>query len=168
MIECVTLFDKKKSVPESAIYFRPAVYGVVVHKKKVLVIKMKSTGKYMFPGGGVEEDNIKDALRREMREEAGIEIDILHLIHFHENHFYYDPLDLAFNSYLYFYLCLPKTFRLAKPHEVDDLEAEDPQWISKDSLNDHTIQGPEIGIHKIVKVLDLSKYETDKNSSSQK
>ncbi|MBI4097324.1 MAG: NUDIX hydrolase [Candidatus Levybacteria bacterium] len=166
MIECVTLFDKKKLVPASAIYFRPAVYGVVVHNGKVLVIKMKSTGKYMFPGGGIEEDDIEDALRREMREEAGIEIDILHIIHFHENYFYYDPLDEAFNSYLYFYLCLPKTLSLAKPHEVDDLEAEDPQWISQDILSDQTIQGPEIGIHKIVKAMDLSKYETNKNSSS--
>lgn len=120
----------------------------------------------MFPGGGIEEDDIEDALRREMREEAGIEIDILHIIHFHENYFYYDPLDEAFNSYLYFYLCLPKTLSLAKPHEVDDLEAEDPQWISQDILSDQTIQGPEIGIHKIVKAMDLSKYETNKNSSS--
>ena len=64
-----------------------------------------------------------------MREEAGIEIDVEGFAHFQEDFFYYDPLDKAYHSLLFYYFCNPKTFRLLDDIEVDDEDAEQPRWV---------------------------------------
>ncbi len=46
--------------------------GIILNKKgKALLVKYK--GIYMLPGGSIEEENEKEALQRELLEEAGIE-----------------------------------------------------------------------------------------------
>lgn len=153
IVECFTMFGKKKKVPLSSLWFRPAVYGVIVYGNKVLVVNTKSTGKYSLPGGAVEaEETIEEGLKREIKEEIGIDIDIQDFIHFNENYFYYDPLDEAVHSYQYFFLCSPKT-ELRDDHVPDDLEAYDPRWMSIEQLHVGNMQGLEMGILPVLQRL---------------
>jgi len=74
MIECTTLYGEKKLVPAESLLFRPSVYGFIEANGKILVMKMKSNGKYTLPGGGIEKgETILAALKREIKEEVGIE-----------------------------------------------------------------------------------------------
>jgi 8-oxo-dGTP pyrophosphatase MutT (NUDIX family) len=153
-ITCITLYGKKKKLPQSAYYFRPSVYAFIVHDGSIVTVRMKSTGKYAFPGGGVEDEGDNElALHREVREEAGIEIYIEKFVYFRENYFYYNPTDEAINGYMYFYLCRAKSYDLAKDGEVDDYEAESPAWTKITDITEENIQGPEIGVLPILKQL---------------
>ncbi len=65
---------------------------------------MRSTGKWFLPGGGSEvAERLEEALRREVREETGLEIDIERFVAFKEDFFYYDPTDFAFHGLMFFY-----------------------------------------------------------------
>lgn len=153
LVECFTMFGEKKSISLSSLSFRPSVYGVIVRGDKVIVVNTRSTGKYSLPGGGVEMgEDIEEGLKREVLEEIGIDIEIGELIHFNENYFYYDPMDAAFHSYQYFFLCTPKT-ELKDDHVIEDIEAYDPVWISIRQLHKRNMQGPEMGILPVLQKL---------------
>jgi len=141
MIEAITLFGEKKLIPKSKFYFRPAAYALVVNNGKILLITAKNTGKYWFPGGAVEiGETVEEALRREVREESGIEIVIEKFLKFGEMFFYYDPEDLSFQSFAFFYLCTPTTTDLIADDLVDDGEAEKPRWVELSSLRKEDFQ----------------------------
>ena len=153
LVECFTMFGKRKKVPLSSLSFRPSAYGVIVRGDRVIVVNTKSTGKFSLPGGGVETgEMIEEGLKREILEETGIDVDVRELIHFNENYFYYDPLDEAFQSYQYFFLCSPKT-ELKGNHIIEDLEAYDPQWMHIDHLDEGNVQGLEMGILPVMQEL---------------
>lgn len=76
LIECVTHYGKTKQVPKDRLTFRPSVYGIVVNDGKVLLLDTVHTGTYSLPGGGIEiGETLEIALKREVWEETGIEID---------------------------------------------------------------------------------------------
>ncbi len=135
MIECTTIYGDKVSVPKDKLVFRPSVYGIIKHDENVLLIKNRHGNKYFLPGGGVEiGEKIEQTLKREVKEETGIEIDMGNFLHFQEDFFYYNPLDEAFHALLFFYRCTPITFDLIPDDEVDDLEASQPRWIPVQNL----------------------------------
>ena len=74
------------------------------------------------------------ALKREVKEETGIDIEVVSFAHFQEDFFYYDPTDEGYHSLLFYYICKPKTFHLLDDDEVDDEDAEKPRWINIESL----------------------------------
>jgi len=129
-------------VKSDKLIFRPAVYGIITKYKKILLVKVRRTGKYFFPGGAVElgEKN-KNALRREVKEETGIDVDVKSLMKVQENFFYYDPEDWASHNFSFFYFCKPKTTNLIEDEKVEDLEAEKPRWVKIDSLKKNDFQG---------------------------
>lgn len=142
MIECLTLYGKKKFVPAAKLKFRPAAYGIVINKDKILLISLRNTKKYFFPGGGVNfGETLETAALREVKEETGIKVKIVRLIFFKESYFYYDPLDEAFQSYSFFYLCKPLTLSLSEDFKVKDEEAEKPRWVKIKSLHKKDFQG---------------------------
>jgi 8-oxo-dGTP diphosphatase len=61
--------------------------AVIIHRGKILLCRMKSKGHYFFPGGHVEfGEDIREALRREIREELGVSLGkILQFIGIGEN-----------------------------------------------------------------------------------
>jgi len=52
-VECITLDGRKKMIQKDSLVFRPAVYGIVVHDGKVLLMTVRHTDKYHPPGGGI-------------------------------------------------------------------------------------------------------------------
>lgn len=141
MIECTTLFGDKKLVEPESLTFRLAAYGIIVHEDKILLVNTKSTGNWFFPGGAIElGERVEAALKREIKEETGIEITIKKFFKFHENFFYYDPWDKAFHNLSFIYLCTPKTFELSDAKNEKRDEAEKPQWIPIENLNPQDFQ----------------------------
>jgi nucleoside triphosphatase len=130
MIECTSVYGNKVRIPKSKLMLRPTVYAIIVNEGKMLLIRSRYGGKYFLPGGGIETgERIEVALRREVKEETGIEIDALDFAYFQEDFFYYDPHDAAYHSLQFYYFCRPRTLRLLDDAEVDDEDAEKPRWI---------------------------------------
>lgn len=135
MIKCRSIKGNWIEVPKEKLVFRPSVYAIIIHDGKVLMLNNKSNSKLFFPGGGVNiGEKMMDALRREVKEEVGLEIEIGKFVYFKEHFFYYDPEDSASHRLSFFYLCEPKTFDLLADEDVDDEEAEKPRWIDMERV----------------------------------
>lgn len=135
MIECTTHYGKTKQVPKEKLAFRPSAYAIIVNDGKVLLLNTTHTGTYSLPGGGIEiGETIEEALKREVREETSLEIEIVSFYRFEEQFFYYDPADAAFHSFLFFYICRPRTVEICQDHEINDDSVDSPQWIRIDGL----------------------------------
>lgn len=107
------------------------------HKEnKILLVKNKDTNFWYAPGGGWEQDkeNILECAKREVKEEADIDVDILRLLYVQEFH--------ATPDTIFF-----ETFWLAKPAgdtSINELHIDlDPngavekaQWFSQSELQD--------------------------------
>ena len=82
MVECHTLHGDIKLIPVEKLRFRPSAYAVIYHDGKILLVKMRSTGTYCLPGGGIDlGERIEDGLQREVKEETGLEIEVQQLAH---------------------------------------------------------------------------------------
>ncbi len=140
-VECLTLYGKTKIIEKDQLQFRPSAYGIVLHEGKILLLKTRATGKWLVPGGGLDVGELMEVgLKREIREETGIEVEIERFAMFSERFFYYDPLELAHHVLAFFYICRPLTFELASEEEIDDEEAINPQWIPYDDVQADDIQ----------------------------
>jgi 8-oxo-dGTP pyrophosphatase MutT (NUDIX family) len=141
MIECISIYGNMVTVPRSQLSFRPAVYAIIEHDGKLLLIRSRHGGKYYLPGGGIElGERMEIALKRELREETGLEVEVQRCVHFQEEFFYYDPLDKAMHSFLFYYRCRPITTELLQDALVDDDDAEQPRWIDVQHLCAHDFQ----------------------------
>lgn len=140
-VECITLDGHLRKVPAEKLILRPAVYGVIIYDGKLLLLKMRETGKYHLPGGGIQAGERMDAaLKREILEETGIEVEVVKLAHFEEIFFYYDPSDRAYHGLHFFYLCKPLTSHLLRDEDVEDGSAEKPRWIDIQELKPSDFQ----------------------------
>jgi 8-oxo-dGTP pyrophosphatase MutT (NUDIX family) len=154
-IECITLDGHKKMVPQDSLVLRPAVYAIVVHEGKILLMKMRHTGKYHPPGGGIRVgERIKDALKRELQEETGIEVQVERFARFEELFFYYDPSGTAYHGLHFYYLCSPKTLTLLDDAQVKDDAAAKPRWVDV-----HGLQATDFHAHGDF-IIDLCKEVT--------
>lgn len=141
MVECTTLYGETKQVDAKGISIRPAVYGIIEYDAKLLLVNTKSTGRWFFPGGAIEQGELsRDALRREVREETGIAVEIGELFKVHESFFYYDPWKKGFQNISLIYLCQPKTFEVSDAYNEARDEAEKAQWVSKSDLQPDQFQ----------------------------
>ena len=140
-VTCTTLHGQQKEVEAQDITMRPAAYGIIEHKGKLLLVNTKSTGKWFFPGGAIEPGELsKDALKREIHEETGIEVEIGKLFKVHESFFYYDPWQKGFQNISLIYLCQPKTFDVSDAYNEERDEAEKAQWINMSDLKPEQFQ----------------------------
>jgi 8-oxo-dGTP pyrophosphatase MutT (NUDIX family) len=142
LIQCRTLFNETKYVPAESLIQRPSVYGIVLHEGKILLGKARTTQKYVLPGGGIEKGEAVDAaLKREVWEETGVEVEIGEFLHYETDLFYYDPLDMAFHGFLFFYACQPLSLALNPPEypEIEDLLF--PLWADIEQLSADAFQG---------------------------
>lgn len=140
-VECITLDGRTRVFRNDRLILRPAAYALIVHDDKLLLLRMRHTGKYHLPGGGIEiGERIEATLKRETREETGIEIDVVRFAHFEEVFFYYDPSDRAYHGLHFFFICRPKTLALLPDDQVDDAAAEKPRWVEMLGLHPEDFQ----------------------------
>src|SRR5690606_16117926 len=141
LIELRTLYNQTKVVPVESLIQRPSVYGVIRHNGKLLVAEGAFTGRYVLPGGGIEKgEDVKAALIREVREETSIEVEVGEFLHFMTDLFYYDPLDLAMQGFMFFYACKPLTTELVTPDYPAIEGLVKPLWVDIDQLSAESFQ----------------------------
>lgn len=129
-VECTTLDGRKKKIPKDSLVLRPAAYAIIVNDSKLLLLKLRHSGKYHLPGGRIEAgERIEETLRREVAEETGIAVEVGELARFREVFFYYDPSKTAYHGLHFYYNCSPKTLELIADDQVDDDSAERPRWV---------------------------------------
>lgn len=113
-------------------YFsRPGVYGVLINEKREIGI-VEVNGVYFLPGGGIETgEEERDALVREIREEAGIEASVNRSLGRANEFIISFNKSMRFNQIGSFYLCsiiadhedqsdLNHTFMWKKFEEIKD------------------------------------------------
>lgn len=123
---------------------RIAMKAVIVKDGKVLILREAATygdgtqrGRYHMPGGRVESgEPIEDALRREVREETGLEVNIEYPIYVGE----WRPVirDVPHQIVGVFSVCTPKTDKITLSTEHDDF-----QWIDPKNRDQFDIMDPE-------------------------
>jgi len=135
LITCNAFLGGTKEVKRERLEFRPSVYGFVVDGDRVLLMNTIKSGLYSLPGGGIElGERMEEALAREIQEEAGIEVEVGRFVRFKEEFFYYDPLDVAFHSFLFYFICQPLSLELALEGDVQDEAVDKPQWVTINAL----------------------------------
>lgn len=141
LVACRTLFNEMRLVPAEQLIQRPSVYGVVLNEGRLLVGVAQSTQKYVLPGGGIEKGEAIDAaLRREVWEETGVEVEVGAFLHFQTDLFYYDPMDLAIHGFMFYYHCKPLGTALDHPAYPPEEDLEFPLWVDVDSLQVSSFQ----------------------------
>jgi 8-oxo-dGTP pyrophosphatase MutT (NUDIX family) len=134
-VECLTLDGGTRVFASDRLILRPAAYALIMQDSKLLLLKMRHTGKYHLPGGGINVgERMEETLKREAREETGIEIDVVRLARFEEVFFYYDPSDRAYHGLHFYFICRPRTLILLTDDQVDDGSAGQPRWVETANL----------------------------------
>jgi ADP-ribose pyrophosphatase YjhB (NUDIX family) len=89
--------------------FNYRVVGVAVHNDSVLLHRAEGEGFWTFPGGRAEfGEPAEQTLKREMREEIGVEVEVVRLLWLVENFFTY--ADMRYHEIaLYFLMRFPTT-----------------------------------------------------------
>jgi 8-oxo-dGTP diphosphatase len=124
----------KREYPEGPI---PAV-GVIVHDKgRVLIIKRAfepSANKWSIPGGAVElGEKVRDAARREVYEELGLDVTIKEVVDVLDNIVWKDET-IKFHFVLVDFWAELQGGNLVLNHECLDA-----QWVGKDELDQYDL-----------------------------
>jgi ADP-ribose pyrophosphatase YjhB (NUDIX family) len=141
-IICTDLNGKQISVPVSKLTFRPSVYGVIIEDGKILLSKQWGDG-YDFPGGGIDiGESIDEALKREVKEETGLDVEIGRIVHCESSFFKFRFEDKCVQSILMYYLCKrvggELTVEYFDEHEKE--YADMPEWINIEDVDNVRIR----------------------------
>ncbi len=80
VVACHDIEGNTFQVPVDQLTFRPAVYAIIIREDKILL--SKQWGGYNLPGGGIDlGEPTEEALKREVKEETGFEIEIDQILH---------------------------------------------------------------------------------------
>lgn len=103
------------SAPEAEIVERPGAYAVLVDEQWRIALVQVPDGVYL-PGGGIEAgESAEEALRREVREETGWEIDIVSPMGMARQYVFWRGTH--YNKLGQYFLCRPKA--QGEPSEED-------------------------------------------------
>jgi len=116
--------------------------GLVFNKGKILLIqesKNEFREKWFLPGGRVEEhENILDSLKREIREEANIKVNIESLFYFDESKINNNN-DEIYKRYRFYFICSTDDF---SEKESEDEHSMRSKWILIDDVDKYDLRSP--------------------------
>lgn len=103
---------------------KPAVAAMIIKDRKMLLVKRAidpHRGKWQIPGGFVESgENLEDGLKREIKEELGVDIEILdYLESFGDGYSYGVPEEKTVNIY---FIVKIKNGQLKNDHENQEIK----------------------------------------------
>lgn len=124
---------------------RIAIKALIVNKEgKVLILREAATygdgtqrGRYHMPGGRMEKgEPFEDALKREVMEEAGLEVELEYPIYVGE----WRPVirQVPHQIVGVFIVCTPKTEKIRLSEEHDDYK-----WINPTNWREYDVMDPE-------------------------
>jgi 8-oxo-dGTP pyrophosphatase MutT (NUDIX family) len=135
-VECISLYGGTKVVPRSKLKFRPGAYAVIARASRILLVRMRLNGKFCLPGGGIDVgEPALEALKREVREEAGIEIAVGEFLCMKENFHYFDPQDRAWHGFAFVWECDALVDGFDLDPDAGDEEEGNPEWVHLDALS---------------------------------
>ncbi|SDO09924.1 ADP-ribose pyrophosphatase YjhB, NUDIX family [Psychrobacillus sp. OK028] len=85
--------------------FNYRVAGLLVHDEKLLIMQDKGQPYYYVPGGRIRmNEKSEDAVKREIKEELGIEVNVNRMLWVNENFFKEETFLEQFHEVCFFYL----------------------------------------------------------------
>jgi 8-oxo-dGTP pyrophosphatase MutT (NUDIX family) len=102
-ITCFDILGNKHICNIENFVKRRAVYGIYIKNHEVLLAKDMHANTWDIPGGGVEGQPDIVALRREFREETGLEIEGITKIGYDRGYYFDLPTNKAWDSERIFY-----------------------------------------------------------------
>jgi nucleoside triphosphatase len=132
---------------------RIVVVAIIENKDKILIgKKAKGVGPYpdlwQIPGGGanIETESLEEAIKREIREEAGIEVFNIKPVSFDEDYTKNKQNEMVHYIFLQFH-AFTKEDKITPGDDIEHLE-----WIKKSELNKYQYCPP---LGKLFKKLNL-------------
>ena len=140
-IVCHDVNGEEFEIEAEKLQFRPSVYGILIEDGKVLLSKQWDG--YDFPGGGINlDETVKEALKREFKEETGLEIEVKDVVHcsnaFFNPRYSKKSKGQYWNCQLIYFL-VKKTGGEISIKECDEDEKDYmnlPEWIEIEKLKD--------------------------------
>jgi 8-oxo-dGTP diphosphatase len=139
-ITCLDINGAEHKILADKLSFRPSAYGVVIKDGKILLSRQWDG--YDIPGGGIEVgETIEEAVKREVKEETGIDVKVGEIISCQNSFFKlpYTAEEKAYvNSILAYYLCEVVGGELSADgfDEHEQEYADMPEWIDLDKLDE--------------------------------
>lgn len=104
VVTCHDIEGNTFQVPVDQLSFRPAVYAIIIQDDKILLSKQWQG--YDLPGGGIDLGETNDqALKREVKEETGYEIEVDRIVHTASSFFKLPFKNTFVHSIHLFFLC---------------------------------------------------------------
>ncbi len=152
MVVCDAFLGGRKLVPKDALWPRRSTNGIVMDRGHLLLVGMRSTGKWAFPGGRNEPgEGDREAVVREVREETGVLVRAGELLAEIENYWYDHTVARAYHQRSRYLHCAPLTVALdagLNPDREDD--AERPAWVPFDHLTPDAFQGVQREVFRLL------------------
>lgn len=103
-VKCRTIDGTFKEFPVSELSFRPSVYGIAI--KDGCVLLSPQWDGYDIPGGGIDlGELVTDTLVRELREETGLNVKPLRVLHVQDDFFFHPHKKKPLQTPLIYFLC---------------------------------------------------------------
>jgi mutator protein MutT len=109
------------------------VGALIIHQSEILIVKRANEpakGLWSVPGGVVElGEQLHEALKREVREETGLEVDVERLLDAVDNIVFDEEDRIRYHYVLLDYLCRLRDGALKAADDVHEI-----QWVSLEAL----------------------------------
>jgi 8-oxo-dGTP diphosphatase len=132
MIAALDVFGETHKVNVNDLTWRPSVYGIVIEDDKIL-LSPQFKGKFDLPGGGVDlGEDLEAAVVREVKEETGIDVEVIRLVGLRNNIFISSHGNgRAYHSILIYYVCKKIGGEISTDGFDEDEQnyAEEAQWV---------------------------------------